>query len=592
MTSLLRPFLLVLLSLTWAPALVGQQLDLGLPDLPPLRADSPRDSLLFVDRMPVGQDNSGYPPTEAVISNGFLSAAMTGTGLPEVFKYQIPDGYSALGAPHPMVIAYHGFGASALSVSNQSTLDEECNARNWIYMAPTGIDDKLFGSPISQQSTMAAVQWMTTSFNVDLDRIYIVGFSMGGGVAASLAARNRDPDGIMFAALGMVCSTYDWVQEYNEGFPSLHDWMANPYNFGGSPVDDLFAYLRVSAGHFAEGSYPPYPGTLLSHESMYTNLNDVPTYITYDTQDTLVRIPLVNAALNLTLAAAGHDVAVNVKTGTLNPSDGTPAPHSWAVLEETELFDFFDGVSVDRHPSAFAAQLDDAGPVAWVQSEQIFPEVFTYIDGEANDAAGTLQVLNVENAESVVVDGALAGLTAMPRVTATSADNRGFTLTLGGMASNPSYLLDVASGLIVPSVDSDPAAGTLSVKVPAMGSMEFDVVHEPVWSASFTSSPNPAPLGGSAQVDLDGPTGAVGSWIIVAISEQLLTVKGVKIGALPEPPALLLFIPLDASGDVSFPALIPSDPLLSGLRLPTQAVLTDVQNTPVAVTNLWGFKLE
>jgi len=31
-----------------------------------------------------------------------------------------------------------------------STLDEECNLHNWVYLSVTGIDDQLFGSPISQ----------------------------------------------------------------------------------------------------------------------------------------------------------------------------------------------------------------------------------------------------------------------------------------------------------------------------------------------------------------------------------------------------------------------------------------------------------
>ena len=574
-------------------ALTAQTADLGLPELPPVRADSPRDSLLFADRIEVGQDNAAYGSYSATVQSGFVDATITGTGFPEFFRFQVPDSYDPLGPGHPMVVAYHGFGGSSQTPSNQSTVDEECNARGWLYMAPTGIDDKLFGAPISQQNTEAAIQYMIDNYNVDEDRIYMVGFSMGGGVTANFASRRRDPDGIMIAAVGMVSATFDWVMEYNEGFPALHDWLTNEYNFGAPPSVDPWPYQQASGAYNVETSYPPFPGTMVDEKSMVLNLEDLPVYITFDSLDGLNHVPLINAKLEQDLSNAGFTTQMRIQTGTVDPNDGvTLVPHSWAVLDEVEMFDFFETHSVDRVPAEFSATQDLGGPVSWVETDQFTPGAFTYVNGDADPQGDALILDGVANATSVSVDGAAAGLGAMPRVTATSDDVRSFVLTLGDMPQPPSYLTDATTGLLIPQVDSDPAAQTLSVTVPAGGTQDFDVVHDPEWSAALTTTPNPVSIGAATQVDIDGPAGAFGAWVIVAVEEELLHVKGVTLAAKPVPPAFLFFVPLDGSGDASFPASIPNDPGFSGIRLPVQAIIVDGGQVPLAVSNLWGFEVD
>ncbi|MFT7465412.1 MAG: hypothetical protein ACI9EF_003779, partial [Pseudohongiellaceae bacterium] len=185
---------------------------LGFAPLPPVLASSPRDQLIFADRIP--HKSQSYANSSAAVPtmfDGFVPPSQTGTIFPEVFKYQLGDSYDAGGPSHPMVVAYHGFGSSANSVAGASTIEEECNARGYIYMSPTGLDDQLFGSISCQQHIEAAINFMTSGFNVDADRIYMVGFSMGGGVVANFASRHRDPDGIMIAGLGTVSAAMDWT---------------------------------------------------------------------------------------------------------------------------------------------------------------------------------------------------------------------------------------------------------------------------------------------------------------------------------------------------------------------------------------------
>ncbi len=566
--------------------------DLGFAPLPPLLANSPRDQLIFADRFPVEQQtyesSGGTPPT---MFDGFLTTAQTGTIFPEIFKYQLGNSYDEFGPAHPLVVVYHGFGSSANSVAGASTLDEECNARGYIYASPTGLDDQLFGSPISQQHVEAMIQWLLDNFNIDPDRIFMVGFSMGGGVVTNFAARHRDPDDIMIAGLGTVSAAMDWTQTYNTGTAGTQSLLENIYNFGGDPTAKPFEYRQSSGMYFTEGTYPPLPGVVDTVESMATNLGSIPTYITYDSGDPLTHIPGTNETFETLLLGLGSTPTKVIQTGTLG-GDGLPAPHSWAVLDETELFDFWDGLTVDRYPTDFAAQQDLGGPASWVSTTQGASGAFTYVEGSADALNGTIDISAVENAAVVDVDLAATSLAGSVRVTASAAAGQPYTLRLTDLASQPSYLLDHSSGALVTLVDSDPSTGSLYLDLAAGTSIDVDLVFDPQWTSSLTSAPNPVPINSSSTVQIDCPSDGQNAWLIIALQELLLPIKGVTLTASPIPPAILILLPLDASGDTSFPATIPNDPLFSGIRIPIQLMTLDAQNTPFSVSNLWGFKID
>ena len=565
---------------------------LGFAPLPPLLANSPRDQLIFADRFPVEQQtyesSGGTPPT---MYDGFLTTAQTGTIFPEIFKYQLGNSYDEFGPAHPMVIVYHGFGSSANSVAGASTLDEECDARGYIYASPTGLDDQLFGSPISQKHVKAMIQWLLDNFNVDPDRIFMVGFSMGGGVVTNFAARHRDPADIMIAGLGTVSAAMDWTQTYNQGTAGTQALLENIYNFGADPAAVPFKYRRSSGLYFTEGTYPPLPGVVDTMESMATNLGSIPTYITYDSGDPLTQIPGTNETFESLLLGLGATPTKVVQTGTLG-GDGLPAPHSWAVLDEAELFDFWDGLTVNRYPEDLVAQQDLGGPASWMSTTQGASGAFTYVEGSANPLTGIIDINSVENAAVVDIDLGATALAGSIRVTASAAPGEPYTLRLSDLASPPSYLLDHSSGSLVTLVDSDPSTGSIFLDLAAGTSIDVDLVFDPQWTSSLTSSPNPVPINSASTVLVDCPSNGQNAWLIIGLQELLLPIKGVTLTASPIPPAILILLPLDASGDTSFPATIPNDPLFSGLRIPIQLMTLDAQNTPFSVSNLWGFKID
>lgn len=569
----------------------------SLPPLKPLTADSPLDTIYFADRVPHQQiDDEIYEGTAFgqvlpfVIPSG---PGGTETTYVEAIRYQIPVDYDPQGPARPLVVAYHGFGTSANSVSNQSTVDEECNARGWFYLAPTGLDDQLFGTPIVQQHVRVAIQWMLDTFNIDPDRIYMVGFSMGGGIVTSFASRHRDPQGIMIAAVGTVAGTFDWALTYARSPNDLKTLMHHELNFGGPPSTELFAYQASSTLYFAP-PYPPSLGSVSPAFSMGVNLHDVPTYLVVDDTDPIPETILGAFGVDALLQSKGGEVQFELVSGTVDPGPpAIPAPHSWLILDEVQLFDFFEGRTAQRYPETFEVLAEKDGATSWTVYEQDTPEAFVRFSATA-DAAG-LAASGVENVASLTADAGLADIAGVwpVELAVENADPDGeLRLRLTGFDLPPHRLVDPLSGQLVTLVDSDPATGSLLRTLPPATSLSADVVHDPEWTTVLTIAPQPAALSQTVDVSIDAPpTSAVGFLFVTSV-EQLADLEGVWITAFPSSPALLLPLGLDPQGDALMQATVPNDAALHGIRLPMQVVTITSRGVVESVSNHWGFYVD
>ena len=566
--------------LAWVPGLSAQGARAAppLPQLPPPPTGVAHTTIFDADRVHVAQGWDDDLPTQAAGAGagGLVDHVIpagpggTGTDFDEPIQYQLPAGYDPDGPPLPMVIAYHGFGSSAGSVAVQSTLDEQCNNRGWVYLSVTGMFSELFGSPPCQQHIEVAIQWMLDTYNVDPDRLYMVGFSMGGGITANFAARRRDPDGIMLAAIGLVSATSDWAASHAFGTAGVQALLENPLNFGAPPAAAPFAYESASGLSFDVSGPGPGLGPLQPDRSLSSNLGTTPTWMVWDLADPVLMSAQQNPARADFLQSLGGEVTVKTVFNTTDPVTGAPAAHSWAVLKEGQLMNFFDGRVVDRRPRRFDALLAEDGAVGEVQ---VTRRDVGELGALSADLESGLSLAGIANVATAGVDA--GGRPATLRVSVDTTDDD-LALRLHGFASRPSFLTQGPQQTLVPDVLAEPLQDALVVPVAggATSSFEATLHAEPGWTATLLVTPAHATAGQPVQLALDGPPGATSAWLIVGTEERLVPVLGggVRLGLDPRPPSLLRILPVDTDGDTRLSVKLPAALTAAGSHVHLQAL--------------------
>ncbi len=544
-----------------------------LPKLPAMTADSPRTSLLFADRFESAQTNFGaaFVGGSASPVKHTIDTALTGTGFVEPIEYQLPDDYSSSPSFRPLVVAYHGFGASAASVSSQSTIDEECNARGWLYLSVTGLDDKLFGSEICQQHIETAIAWMINQFRVDEERIYMVGFSMGAGVVSNFASRHRESDGLMVAAVGLVSGSYDWVLTHAID-AGVQPWLEHPLNFGGTPATELLSYRSAGGLSFQQGTYPPFPGT---HDETFAlaavNLADIPSYITWDTGDTLVELPSQSTTLVDELNSRGGTLVAAPTSGTVDGS-GKPATHSWAVLDEAAMCDFFDGRVVDRAPRSIWTLVAEPRSVAWLDVHP-HDDAFALVHAVSDIANDRVTLSDNQGAQRIYVDTDQVGLSFPARLI---ADNAGSEPSFALLRGEISRVTNSANGSDVALPEYDGTGDGTGAIIPPAGTVDITALAGS-WGASLAITPDPTLPGGVIELRLTtDPVDPAAVLIIGLVDEYLTFPNGTHLNVSLGPPSVFLPLPLNGSGTLAFPGNMPAgEPSVSGFRFLMQALVLD-----------------
>ena len=140
------------------------------------------------------------PPTPGGAPGVYsISFNDTGTGWQESFLLAVPR--NPLPSP-PLLVMFHGYSTSENSCLTQTPLMKMAMERGWYVVAPLGAHQMNYGVPYSQANIEFVLDWVLHTLPIDTDRIYGIGFSMGGGGVSSYAARHLDPDHARFAARG------------------------------------------------------------------------------------------------------------------------------------------------------------------------------------------------------------------------------------------------------------------------------------------------------------------------------------------------------------------------------------------------------
>ncbi len=162
---------------------------------------------------------------------------------------QAPMGYDP-NAPKPLLVSVPGTGEDKVDGLNRFAI--EANQRGWLlasldmrHIRWSDVYQQVARSPslAVQQDVLDLVNYMQAHYNVDPSRIYIGGFSTGGGIATTVAAKHPD----FIAGVLDYSGPADYAQWYAER-PELYTKLQ--YEFGGGPYGN-FEYPRRSSRRLA-----------------------------------------------------------------------------------------------------------------------------------------------------------------------------------------------------------------------------------------------------------------------------------------------------------------------------------------------------
>jgi hypothetical protein len=343
----------------------------------------------------------GYPGAYNVILRN------TGSGYMESFILQIPSG--APPGPRPMLVAFHRANVSHADAFLWTSFPQECDTRGWYFVAPLGGSQRHFGSLVSQINTQRVLDLVCSLYPIDRERIYGVGFSMGGGAVATFAARHFDSDAPHFAAIinhtGTVSVAHAFANDYDDddsddGVPPNGANLEAPdlmeFWNGGTPATAAFSFSRCSTIDI-----DPLTGLVRSGTDLARNLGYLKVMTVLATGDTHPYLPFQTQTWVSQLAALGVDNTF------VNPSY---TGHSWDALDDDAACNWFAPISY-AEPTSGNQLADEDGQLVFrfhVQQDQAGQ--FTPFQWSVDPVVNRLSLWGSSNLRRISVDAQTLGL--------------------------------------------------------------------------------------------------------------------------------------------------------------------------------------
>jgi acetyl esterase/lipase len=481
----------------------------------------------------------------------------------EWFQYFVPS-VSAPAEGFPIMVCWHGYGVSCQSVAIDSYIDEECIARDWVFLSITGAYQCNYGCLAAQNNCTKAIQYVieVLAVPIDTNRIYMAGFSMGGDGAASYAARHSKGciDGYPVAGLILVAASFDWVHAYYQNDPGVQYWL--PYLIGGPPPDYLFEYRQIGSVALTFGH------TYIPEETMCQNLGtDVPIFITYAGNDPLGYSVLQNEIFIQAVTDAGAIV-------NLAYVENAPEPHHWHLLDVPAAFDFVGSYSLeDQNPQSLTRLVDRDTNAFWADVVQETAGEFSILHCAADSNSNTLTITEAVNTQHVSMDCAMTGMGGQSdlMVDYQSTSSTAQTVILKPIPE-PTYTVDTAGKLYRD-------ANYVAVD------QELSILFEPAATEILKNSYEEynltlvtvefAQLNQIVPYNLSGGE-AFDPYLLMFSLEQIEFPIGIHhLLVYPFLPTFWLISSLDFSGQAAFSITVPYDTGLLGIKIYHQFVTYD-----------------
>jgi len=255
----------------------------------------------------------GYP--------GIYNIELHNTGSGYVEKFLFAPAPVSFGHPAPALVVFHGYSTSHFDALLHTDLWREARARGWHFIAPLGAFANNFGCLEGQINTQAVLDYLVPLYPIDTQRIFGVGFSMGGGALLSQAARHNAADGLRFSALVDHTGSVALLDVYNNSSASVRSLIES--HFGGNPTQYPFRYAQCSTIDLAPGPLP--------HLDMALNLSATPTLLWMATQEPNAYLQGDMYKLRDELLAEGAPMHLVLVAGN---------QHSWSTLDDHAVCDW------------------------------------------------------------------------------------------------------------------------------------------------------------------------------------------------------------------------------------------------------------
>jgi len=314
----------------------------------------------------------------------------TGTGFTEQAMVSVPN----QSQPTPLLVVFHKWGVSHMDTWVNTSFFQEAHSRGWHVIAPLSASGVHVNSLEGQQNTALAIRWMLQNFNIDPDRIYGVGFSMGGAAVANFAARHLDPTDFMFAAILDHTGGVSHVDTYNNSGANAQYvfdfWFGD---VGAVPVvpADPWEMVRSSVIDFDPNSL-----AVDMTSDLARNLTHVGVKVSWVTDE-----PLLTAYLK-TQSAVFVD-HLTARGGAPVQELVTYSGHTWDSLDETSVLQFLEPQRL-QIPTGANTLADRPGRYFHFTVEQEAAQAFTPFTWSVDGVLNEVQILNTANLVQVDVD--------------------------------------------------------------------------------------------------------------------------------------------------------------------------------------------
>jgi len=322
----------------------------------------------------------------------------TGTGWDEDFLLGIPPEPLE---PAPLLVLFHQYSVSERDTYIKTSFFKEAMQRGWYVLAPLGAHQLNFGIEYAQRNTEVCLNWVTDFFGgaLDSERVYGVGYSMGGGWLMAYAARHIDSSGVRFAALLNHTGTLSVADIYARcPNPALFN---HPEMFGGPPSTNEIGYQRASVMHV----WPQADAVDLTSD-LARNLHQVYIESWYAKFDNTCRLIFQSLLFNRYLLASPYldqrftSSVVELMTGL----------HTWGILDEAQILDSLGRVRLQPNTGTTNILADRDARYHHIDVEQLTPDVLSPFRFNCQSQENRIFLDQMENISRLVIHAEDAGL--------------------------------------------------------------------------------------------------------------------------------------------------------------------------------------